>query len=337
MKVQKIYIEKGLQEDTVIENFFKTFKHAKAFYIDDYRDVFEKVKKPYLKKRDSLNIFLAHKKGELVKLAPPAYGTPGTPHYYFVHAYNCIYECTYCYLQGHFQSPDLVFFLNYQEMILEMEKTLSEHSGDVWFHAGEFSDSLALSHLTGEWDYLWTFFQQNPRARLELRTKSVNIRSLLERAPLSNIVVSFSLSSEEAIKKHDLLTPKLSLRLQAMQKLQEHGFTLGLHFDPIIESVDFLQSYKKLLQQLSEGIDLTRVAYLSLGVVRFTKEVFHKVAEHYPDETFLASNLIKAPDQKVRYSRAKRQWILSHIQELAVSAGININKIYWCMEGESHN
>ena len=110
--------------------------------IEDYRQWWGKAHKPYLQKRDKLNLFIAAKKGAKVKLAPDAYGWGSEPHYYFVQAYNCIYECEYCYLQGYFKSPDLVWFVNHEEIILDMEGVLQAHSQAkvLWFHAGEFSD-----------------------------------------------------------------------------------------------------------------------------------------------------------------------------------------------------
>ena len=48
---------------------------------------------------------------QLVKETPAAYGLSGEPHYYFIHSYNCLYECDYCYLQGYFHSPDLFSLL----------------------------------------------------------------------------------------------------------------------------------------------------------------------------------------------------------------------------------
>ena len=133
------------------------------------------MKKPYLQKRDNLNIFIARKTGDLVKEAPPAYGKGDEKHFYFVHAYNCIYECQYCYLQGYFNSPDLVLFVNYDEIISEMERLAIKYP-NAWFHAGEFSDSLALSDLTGELPYLHKFAEHHPTVKIELRTKSVNLR-----------------------------------------------------------------------------------------------------------------------------------------------------------------
>ena len=116
MMFEKIFIEEHLENHPKVLEIKNRFKNSELKFIKKVEDVFGRVKKPYLQKRTNLNLFIGEKKGQLVKPAPPAYGLSGEPHYYFVHAYNCIYECNYCYLQGYFQSPDIVIFLNHHEI-----------------------------------------------------------------------------------------------------------------------------------------------------------------------------------------------------------------------------
>ena len=191
-----IFIEKHLHGSHITRNITSKFKSAELKYIDTYEDIFQKVKKPYLQKRDELNLFIASKKGTLIKEAPDAYGLSGEPHYYFINAYNCIYECNYCYLQGYFHSPDIVFFINHDEIAKSIELKIKDHLAEsnngIWFHAGEFSDSLALSHLTRDLEYYHRVFKKYPQAYLELRTKSANIKLLESLEPLDNMITSFS-------------------------------------------------------------------------------------------------------------------------------------------------
>lgn len=307
--------------------------------IERIDDVFGKAKKPYLQKRSTLNLFIGKKRGTLVKEAPAAYGLAGDPHYYFIHAFNCLYECEYCYLQGYFSSPDLVVFINHEEIgeeITRIVKMTPLHQ-TPWFHAGEFSDSLALSHLTQEWPYYFDLFRHLPQARLELRTKSANIKTLLQLTPLPNIITSFSLSPERQSTKFDHKASPLKARLSAIQKLGQKGHPLAIHLDPIIYYDNFSQDYEQLLQQLIAVLPAGQIDYISLGVVRFTKEVFSQVEKNYPSSELLGAEFIKSFDNKVRYGRPLRLWILQTLQKLCQNVGISPEKIYLCMEkNESH-
>ncbi len=328
----EIYLEKALINHPRAQTILEKLKKS-PLVIESYDEIWGRSKKPYLQKRDTLNLFLARKNGQLLKKAPDAYGSAGEPHYYFIHAYNCIYECQYCYLQGYFNTPDIVLFINHEEIIEEMQKTLDDHeSGNVWFHAGEFSDSLALTHLTGELDLYHEFCRRNPRAIIELRTKSVNTRELEKLAPLPNFIVSFSLSPKEMAKRVDLKTPSTESRLKAMDHLNKLGWQIAAHFDPIIYEDKFQEQYRTLLQSMHELKLNSALRYLSLGVVRFTKDVFRETERNYPESVIHTGPMIKSFDGKVRYHRPMRMWMLNSVKEAAINAGISADNIYLCME-----
>jgi spore photoproduct lyase len=328
----EVYLEEALLDHprakSIIEKTGKT-----PLIVSQYDEIWGKSKKPYLHKRDSLNLFLAQKRGQLLKQAPDAYGLSGEPHFYFIHAYNCIYECQYCYLQGYFNTPDIVLFLNHEEIIQEMQLKLDEYPDQkVWFHAGEFSDSLALTHLTGELELYHQFCEKNPRAIIELRTKSVNIKHLLTLNPLPNLIVSFSLSPQDMARRIDLKTPSTSARLQTMKQLKDLGFNRAAHFDPIIYEDKFRENYEILLKRMSE-LNLTiSLEYLSLGVVRFTKDVYREVERNYPDSLLHTGIMVKSFDGKVRYHKPMRMWMMNTIKELSLKWGIKEEVIYFCME-----
>jgi spore photoproduct lyase len=330
----RIFIEHELKDHERVTAITKRFKNVPITYLDNVDDVFGRVKKPYLQKRQSLQLFLGNKKGTLTKAAPDAYGVAGDPHYYFIHAYNCIYECEYCYLQGYFNSPDIVLYLNHNDICRDIERLVKEHADEqtIWFHAGEFSDSLALSHLSGELPQYFELFEKLTSAKLELRTKSANVAELLKLSPLSNVITSFSLSPQKRIEKTDLKTPSLKHRLIAMKKLYDHGHPLALHLDPIIHEDQFEKTYQELFKSIFEILPPHAFSYISIGVVRFTADVFRQVGDNYPDSDLLAAEFITSFDKKVRYPKPFRLWLLNKIKDIALSHGVEKKQIYLCME-----
>jgi spore photoproduct lyase len=335
-RFRNIFVEKDIEDLSYTKELLKNLKNPDYTLIDDYSKIFAVVKKPYLQKRNKLDLFIARKTGELVKEAPNAYGLSGERHYYFIHAYNCIYECQYCYLQGYFNSPDIVLFVNHDEIINQMKSIMLETKTNnrIWFHAGEFSDSLALSHITNELEPYWGFFKKFPNAILELRTKSANIKTLEKLEALPNTVISFSMSPEKEIKEYDLLTAGLKGRLKSIEQLAEKGFRIGLHFDPIIYSDDIYLRYQKLFEDILKVLPIQNLAYISLGVVRFTKDVYFEVERNYPDSGLLQESFIKSFDNKIRYKRPMRLKILEKMKSLLINVQIPEEKVYFCMEDE---
>ncbi|MCO4753978.1 MAG: hypothetical protein KC478_05825 [Bacteriovoracaceae bacterium] len=330
---ENIFIEEDIRDTAKVSEIVNRFKSSTVKYLKSYDDVWGRTKKPYLSKRTNLNLFLAKKKGHLVKEAPNAYGLAGEKHFYFIHAYNCIYECEYCYLQGYFNTPDIVLFLNHDEIAQEMQQVVDAHPNEtIWFHAGEFSDSLALSHITGELEAYWEFFKKNPQAKLELRTKSVNIKRLEKLEPLENVYASFSLSPERAVKERDLKTPPLKARIKAIEVARTQGHNIGIHFDPVIYHNDVFEEYAQLFKELAQSASLESISYFSLGVVRFTPQVFHEAQKNYPKSPMFGAQFIKSSEDIVRYPRSMRAWILNKLKESLIEHGATPETVYLCME-----
>lgn len=328
---KKIFIEHACSEHQITKNVLKKNPKAEIKYIDKVEDIWGRVKKPYLQKRSDLNLFIGEKKGQLVKETPPAYGLGNEKHYYFIHAYNCIYECQYCYLQGYFNTPDIVLFTNHHDIINEM-RALAADQKKVWFHAGEYSDSLSLTHLTNELPLYFDFFKEYKHANLELRTKSSNIGELLKLPPLKNVFVSFTISSKGAGKVFDTKCPSVTSRLTSIKKLVEHGHMIGIHFDPLLHQDSFKADYQDFVRELKAVLPDEKLGYISIGTVRFTKDVYREVEKNYPKTQMIAQNFTKSFDGKMRYSKPLRGWMINTVKDLLLNAGYGASKIYECME-----
>lgn len=332
MKFSDIFIEENSIHHRTTKRILEYFRHSNPIIIDSIDKYFGRVKKPYLQKRTNTNIFIGQKKGQKVKQAPDAYGQSQEPHYYFIHTYNCIYECSYCYLQGYFNSPDLVFFVNHDEILEEIYKTTKKHPAGSWFHAGEFSDSLALSNITQEWEQYFKLFSDLPNHKLELRTKSNNVQHLVSLSPLPNVYISFSLSPDDSVKKYDFKTPNLKSRIAAMKTLEKLGYSLAVHLDPMIYGPHFDHNYDELVTYLFNQISPKSIAYISLGTVRFTKDVYRATQQNYPTSSIHHQKFYPADDQILRYPKPLRFWMMGFVQELLEKKHFPKDKIYWCME-----
>ncbi len=73
---------------------------------------------------------------------------------------------------------------------------------------------------------------------MELRTKSTQVRHLLDIDAFDRCIVAFSFTPDEIASA---LSSALSVlkRLEALKKLQQQGWPVGLRFDPIIYEEDY--------------------------------------------------------------------------------------------------
>ncbi len=328
---KKIFVEEAVQDHPRTLRLLSQFK-KKPILIRKVEDIFGRVNKRHTEKDYNLFLFIGRKEGDLVKKAPPAYGfKKNERHFYFIHAYNCIYNCRYCYLQGYFSSPDLVVFVNHEEIIDEMGNILSQYPRErIWFHAGEFSDSLAFPFHAQEWSLYWNFFRHNLNALLELRTKSNQIRYLDELEPLPNVIISFSLNPPAIVRKYENKTPSTEKRLQAMRSLAFRGYKLGIHLDPVIYNPNFELQYGTLINEISQ-LPLKNISYISLGTMRFNRNFFKKNPQH---QNLIGEEMITGFDNKTRYLRPLRLKMAAFIKSRLMDGGYPEKNIYYCMEEE---
>ena len=102
--------------------------------------------------------------------------------YYVVNlSKNCIYDCSYCFLQNFLDNNPLqVVFVNIEDLFQELEDVFTRFP-DRSFRVGtgEITDSLALDSLVPYSQLLVPFFNRQKNAVLELKTKSDCVENLL--------------------------------------------------------------------------------------------------------------------------------------------------------------
>ena len=290
--IDTIYIENEISSHPRTKYILRRFQNAKIITCDRYTEIFNRKSQNFRLQKNKPALIIAKKHKNMVLPIPKQYGIGGKYNYYFSHMLNCVYDCRYCFLQGMFQSANYVLFVNYEDFMCEIKSTLKKHNDDsVHFFSGYDCDSLALDSVSNFVADFLPFFEQNQDALIELRTKSVQIKSLLQRAPINNCIVAFSFTPEKIATLLEHKTPSISKRLNAVIELQKLGWKIGLRFDPLIYTKHFNNEYEKLFNNIFSKINPELLHSVSLGSFRLPKDYFKKLEKLYPDELLLASPL----------------------------------------------
>ncbi len=288
--IDRIYVEDGIGAHPRTAAIQNALPHAKRIACNRYGEIFNRRRQSFRLQKQNPALILAEKKERRVLPTPPDYGIGGARNFYFSHMLNCIYDCRYCFLQGMLRSAHFVLFVNYEDFALDLDNTLSLHADeDCYFFSGYDCDSLALEGLSGFARFFLPFFAERPRAVLELRTKSVQIESLLAHPPLPNVVVAWSVSPDPIQRALEHKTPTLERRLAAAKKLQDAGWPIGLRFDPLIYSQDAQEEFAQLLDATSAALDFDRLHSVSLGVFRLPRDFHRRLVRLYPESPMLAA------------------------------------------------
>lgn len=313
--IDTIYIEEALLGHPRVGEILACFPKANRISCHRYGEVFNPKAQNFRLQKKRPALILAEKHQHFALPAPNGYGIGATHNYYFSHVLNCLYDCRYCFLQGMYQSAHYVLFVNYEDFQNNIRQICAQTpDAPVHFFSGYDCDSLALEPVTGFAAHFLPFFAKLPNAWLELRTKSTQVRRLLDREPLPRGVVAFSLSPHGLAEKVEAKAPSLQRRLDALCKCQAHGWQIGLRFDPLLYQHDYQDQYQRLFEQVFARIDLRQLHSVSLGVFRLPEHFFKKIHSLYPDENLFASPL-ERQQGRVSYPKQLEQDMIGFCTE----------------------
>jgi spore photoproduct lyase len=279
------------------------------------------------------SLILAVKKGELVKPVERDLFR-ATPHeYYIIHSMGCPFDCEYCFLYDYLDHQRPTIFVNMPDLLARIAEVIDghQHERELIFHAGEFSDALAYDHLTNLSRPLVELFATQPRARLELRTKSAYVDNLLGLSHHGRTIVSWTFNTEEIARRIEHQTASLRERLAAARRVQAHGYWAGIRFDPIVWYPDWREGYRKMIAEVFSALDARLIADVSLGMFRATPGLKRVIQQRVRRSWLLAGEMVLCEDGKYRASKPVRREmyraLAGWIRELAPQV-----KIDSCME-----
>jgi len=243
---------------------------------------------------------------------------------------SCGFDCSYCSIQSFYNEDTITFNTNLKEKLLSLKLDKNEiyHIG-----TGQSSDSLMWGNRGGVLEALFEFAKKNPNVILELKTKSDNVKYLLENEYPSNIITTWSLNPQIIIEKEERLTSSLKERLNAAKKIQDIGRLVGFHFHPMIYYKNYQKEYGVIFKYLVENFDPKKVALVSLGTLTFIKPVIKKLRSRSFKSKILQMPLVDAAGKLSYPLEIKREMFKFAYNSLKEWHGKVF--FYMCMEDHS--
>ncbi|HVO85251.1 MAG TPA: DNA photolyase [Syntrophobacteria bacterium] len=247
---------------------------------------------------------------------------------------QCSLGCTYCILQAYLSGRNLRLFANLGDMWLELREHLGSSPRRVHrLGTGEFMDSLLLDPVTHLSRELIPFFAGQPRAVLELKTKTANVELLEGLSHGGRTIVAWSLNPQDLIRSEEPGAADLEARLAAARRCQEWGYRLAFHFDPLIAYPNWRQGYAAVVNRLGAMVDPGRIAWISLGTLRFMPALKEIIRRRHGGSALLHEEFVPGLDGKLRYFRDLRVEMYRHLSTLLRRLSRDL-LIYLCMESE---
>jgi spore photoproduct lyase len=251
-------------------------------------------------------------------------------------ANGCALDCTYCILQHYVTTPGISVFANVEDLIEETARVVRSRPDRVFrITTGELGDSLLLDPLT-EASRKWVAaFRRLPNAILELKTKTDHVGHLLAMEPDPKTVVSWSVNPPDLVEREELMTASLPERLAAAASVARHGFPVGFHLDPMVRYPGWEEGYRYLIAALLGAVPPDRIAWISLGSLRFPPEMKPGLVARFPGSSLRLGELLPCEDGKLRYPRPLRAEMFE-LATKSLDAGFLLPStpplVYLCME-----
>lgn len=243
---------------------------------------------------------------------------------------NCGYDCSYCTIQSFYKGGKVLFEKKLKEKLdkIELDPNKKYHIG-----TGQSSDSLMWGNREDNLKLLFDFAKKHTNIILELKTKSNNIKYLLENEVPKNIICTWSLNTKTIIDNEEHLTASLTERLDAAKKVQEKGILVGFHFHPMVYYKGWKLEYNGIAEKIIENFDPDKVALISLGTLTFIKPVIKQIRSRDFKSKILQIPLSDA-EGKQSYTYNIKKEMFSHLYN-SFTPWHNKVFFFMCMEDKN--
>ncbi|MBP7021489.1 MAG: hypothetical protein KBC30_06710 [Planctomycetes bacterium] len=280
------------------------------------------------------SLFIGKQRGIFIRPCPCSLETKRCGYHYLSLGIGCPLECTYCFLQGFLNTSSPILYVNFPDMEKELKEwnQKMQNMGKILrLGTGEMTDSLIfdpISHFTRK---LIDIFSPFDHLHLELKTKSMCIENILDKAS-PNVFIAWSLNPASIIEQEERKATTLQERLMAAKKSVQAGFSVAFHFDPIIPIDGWEDLYKETVEQLFTTIPASSIAWISLGIFRIFPGLRDTIRQRHPYSQVLLGEILPSFDGKLRYFKKIRVDVYKKMKQWIQNYS-NV-PLYLCMESE---
>lgn len=250
-KPKAIYFEKEIKNYELGRQLLEKYKDTPKIEIENHNNIEEMRKKQNsefmdMKKNLIIGTRKTHKFVENHKTSD--YLVPYT-------SSGCTAACMYCYLVCNYNKcAYLRLFVNREEMLNKIIKVANKSEKDLTFEIGSNSDLILENTITGNLPWTIENFKDSPKGKLTFPTKFDMVDNILNIDHQGKVTIRMSVNPEEIINKVEFGTSRLNGRIEAINKLREAGYKIGILIAPVIMVENWKELYLELIKQLSETL-----------------------------------------------------------------------------------
>lgn len=246
-KPKAIYFEKEITNYPLGKELMEKYKDVPKIEIENHNNIEEMRKKSNkefanMKRNLIIGVRKTHKFVENHKTSD--YLVPYT-------SSGCTAACMYCYLVCNYNKcAYLRLFVNREKMLDKIISTAQKAEKELTFEIGSNSDLILENTITNNLTWTIENFKNTKQGKLTFPTKFDMVDPILPLKHEGKVIIRISVNPEEIINKVEFGTSRLKGRIEAINKLKEAGYTIGILIAPVILVENWKQLYTELIQRL---------------------------------------------------------------------------------------
>lgn len=292
-----VYVESKIINNLNTNYILSKLKPALVIEIENYKEILNQPNSNWIFEKKHQKIVLAQKTSDFIyKASTLPCNYKRLNYYYNLLAINCFYMCDYCYLQGMYNNPHIVMFVNNRDFIEQTKKLVEERSG-IYLAISYDTDIVLLENYYPYCTEWIDFANKTNGLEIEIRTKSSNLSFIHNfKAPVTNTIISFTILPEEIKKNFESISSPISSRITALQETIELGWKVVLCLDPIIKIENYKSIYLEFLSSLFRQINYKALYGVNVGLFRMNHKFFKRIQKTKKNSELYCYNYYKYAD-----------------------------------------
>ncbi|HMV40985.1 MAG TPA: DNA photolyase [Leptospiraceae bacterium] len=324
-KFSHIYIESDAYNYPITKDILEKFPDSIQLEIKDYKHIFNRPNQDFLSQKNSIKLILAVKKDNFYYPGSNVVNNYGYKDFYYnTLVLNCLYNCEYCYLQGMFNSGNIVVFVNLEDFF-DATRELS-HNHPIYLCISYETDLLAFERVVPYTSKWILFARENPNVLIETRTKSNQYNLIQNLTPVKNVILAWTISPEIVIKNYEKGAAVLNQRLNNIKNATKDGWNVRICIDPILHLENWKEIYKSFIQKTFSELKESKIYDISLGSFRINADYLKKMKKMRTN-----SKLLYYPFERQQnlsaYKKEKAQEMISFVAS-EIETFINKERIF---------
>jgi spore photoproduct lyase len=199
---------------------------------------------------------------------------------------GCTAMCLYCYLVCNYNKCSyLRLFVNREQMMDRMIRYSNKSEKELTFEIGSNSDLVLENTITGNLPWTIENFLRSKKGKLTFPTKFNMVDPLLPLHHDGRVIFRMSVNPQYIISNVEVGTSALKHRIEAINKMVEADYKVGILIAPVIMVDNWKEHYKEMLDTLHDELSEKMKKQMFIEIIFMTYSFVHRKIneEAFPD------------------------------------------------------